>query len=708
MKSTLPLIAVATVSAALLAGAGCAAQRVALDTAPAEIASTQSATTAQASADLGVDFWYALARKRNVTNDEATRALLSHLDDAAAHADYPARIERLKARRLLPTDFSAGAEANVRRGDLAVALCRALKIDGGLTARIAGLTPRYATRALVFEGIYPESTPNQSFTGAEFVGVIGALDDRRRGNPADVPAEEIPGLQEPRLAMDGPPTLDYRLEPLVYTQPAGDAPVYLMMQDGAAQPAGATTQGAPRKLRVFVTAVQDPAEFRRNATAPWEKARVGLVLDENAEFRTGDKGSIRFNIPPGQTFTLDRLGSCKVAEAAFDGNKVKTTVGLEQGRVRMDINPTGAASKSQIEKVDFDSARMAEAGVVHDTQIRSPNSALAVRGTRVSLLDQPPYAPLATSLTGRAEYLNTRRQAVAFGAAGARAQVQGDESSAADSSARRSRSEIPPAAGASAFDAAQLNRVLSTGGFLRGDVVVGNASVDPLRDFAGVPLVFLLQFGSENATNFQDLNLAVVTPRSTTTTPDFVANGPFTQALNPKTPGYEAYRAANYPKTSPSGGAISRNAVSVPPQFATSGGSTFFRASEAASFPQADAGSYRVAVYNFIDVPDGTSAPGRGSDPVPYRLSVLLNGRLLLIDANDTGVGLFETRVYDLDGFTTTPDTAAGTRRLRNAALPKLNINRLPAGTRADLPRANTPPTVRAPINPRPVAGPKQ
>lgn len=585
----------------VVGGAGCADAPRRSPTASASLATAP--TTQRSARSQDTAFWYDLARRGAVTNAQATTALLSHFDDPAADAEYGARVARLKEMGYWPEGFRGAPEANVNRGDVAVAICRALRIRGGLTAAVVGLTPRYATRALIFEGIYPDSTPNQAFTGAEFVGILGAMDDRTRGDPSKLPAEQIPGYEESKLAIDGPPVRDYRLEPLVNVEPMGDAPVYMMLQDGSAAPAGATTQGVSRKLRVFVTAVQgEQAEFKRKPDSAWERARVGLVLDENAEFRTGDKSSIRFNIPPGQTFTLDRLSSCKVSEAAFDGSKVKTTVGLEQGRVRMDVNPTGPGSKREIEKVDFDSARMAEAGVVHDTQIRSPNSALAVRGTRVSLLDQPPYAPLATSLTGRAEFLNTRRQVVAFGAAGAQAQVQGDDGGAADSSGRSSQVPIPRAVGASAFDAAQLNRVIARGGFLRGDVIVGNASVDFREQFRNVPLAFVMQFGNPGSTSYQDLNLYVASPVSTADKPDFVANGPFTEALNNKAPGYAAYRAANYPKVSAvTGGQISRNAVTVPPDITQRGNTAAFLATEVAAWGRNyPVGDYQVEVTNFV------------------------------------------------------------------------------------------------------------
>lgn len=616
-------------------------------------------------ADAG-QFWYLLSRAGKVTNDTATRAILLHVDDPAAGADYDGRVAAMKARKMLPKDFKAPAGSSADRGDLAVAICQILDLKGGMMSRLLPGNPRYATRTLVFEGVYPDSTPQQGFTGAEFVGVIGAIDDRRRGNPTDVSAEQIPGYAEPVASLDGPPVLDYRIQPLVFTVPERDVPRYFMIQDPPAAPAGGeAAAGVKKKLRVFVTAVQgDQAEFRRTADGAWEKARVGLVLDEGAELRTGDKSSIRFNIPPGQTFTLDRLGTVKVAEASQSGNVVKTQVAMEAGRVRMDVNETGAGSKAQIEKVDFDAARMAEAGVVHDTTIRSPNSALAVRGTKVSLFDQAPYAPRAVSLTGRAEFLNTRRQIVSFGGAGRRTEVEGKQTGAAENAALIATPQVPTAVAATEFDAAQLNRVLSTGGFIRGDVVVGNASVDVNNDFKSTSLGFVMSFGAPGSNAFQDLNLAVISPLSNATTPDFVANGPFTTALNPGAPGYAEFRAKNYPKTSPSGGAISRNSVVVPEAYAQSGGSTFFRGTEFASWPAGyPQGTYRVVVTNFIDATG--EPPGKGSNPIPATVNVIVNGRSIgVLGGFNQPVGLYESLVLPFD-TSQIPASAQNLRPLR-------------------------------------------
>jgi hypothetical protein len=94
---------------------------------------------------------------------------------------------------MLPRGWNEPATDAVRRGTLAVAIMRLLGERGGVTTTLLGPTPRYAVRELMFLNVYPSSTPNQSFSGNEFVGIIGRIEDYQRGNPADVPAAVLPG-----------------------------------------------------------------------------------------------------------------------------------------------------------------------------------------------------------------------------------------------------------------------------------------------------------------------------------------------------------------------------------------------------------------------------------------------------------------------------------------------------------------------------------
>jgi hypothetical protein len=171
-----------------------------------------------------------------------------------------------------------------------------------------------------------------------------------------------------------------------------------------AQPA--TTQTEREPLKATITGVEGMVQVRDNETAPWRKATVDMVLNEDAEFRTGPKSAVRFTIPPNQTVTLDRLGTVKLLTVAREGGKIKTNLGMKYGRTRYDIEA---------------------AGQEHESSISSPSSTLAVRGTDVSLYDQRPFRAEAVSLTGRADFREGKKQ-LAFGGknAGKTKVAQGD------------------------------------------------------------------------------------------------------------------------------------------------------------------------------------------------------------------------------------------------------------------------------------------
>ncbi len=132
-----------------------------------------------------LDFWHDLALRPLVANDEAFHALLLFVDGKDENADYASRVQALKDRKMLPGSFNAGADEAITRGDLAVALAGALDIKGGVMLRLTGGTsPRYATRELIYQGIYPQGADYQTFNGTQFVGIIAQAEDyQRQRNP---------------------------------------------------------------------------------------------------------------------------------------------------------------------------------------------------------------------------------------------------------------------------------------------------------------------------------------------------------------------------------------------------------------------------------------------------------------------------------------------------------------------------------------------
>jgi len=148
--------------------AGCRSAQVA-EPLTAELAGNEPTTQ--------VEFWHTLAERPVVSNDEAAHALLLYLDGEDNADGYEARIADLKSRGILPGGFDRPAGEAVRRGDLAVAVCKILEIKGGVIMRAFGPNPRYCTRELVYMQIYPPSSPHQTFSGSDFVSLVGRVED---------------------------------------------------------------------------------------------------------------------------------------------------------------------------------------------------------------------------------------------------------------------------------------------------------------------------------------------------------------------------------------------------------------------------------------------------------------------------------------------------------------------------------------------------
>jgi hypothetical protein len=204
------------------------------------------------------------------------------------------------------------------------------------------------------------------------------------------------------------------LAPHARAMQAADAPDAVAATEPAATaPAeGAATEApAPTAMKVVVQEVKGLVQVRTADGQPWQPAKVGMEVNEGAEFRTGPRSSVTCVIPPDQTIVLDRLGTVKVAEAVRSGDKIKTDLVMKYGRSSYAIEAAGAQ---------------------HESTIRSPSSTLAVRGTRVSLYDQPPFVPEARSFTGRATYQNAKRQ-LRLGGPGRGARIRADRADAADS-----------------------------------------------------------------------------------------------------------------------------------------------------------------------------------------------------------------------------------------------------------------------------------
>jgi hypothetical protein len=219
-----------------------------------------------------------------------------------------------------------------------------------------------------------------------------------------------------------------------------------------------------------------------------------MAVDELAEFRTGVRSAVRIEIPPDQTITLDRMGVMKLVTAVRQAGVIRTEVGMKYGRTRYDIE---------------------EAGEDHVSTLTSPSSTLAIRGTRVSLYDQRPFRAEATSLTGRADFKDVRKQ-VAFGGKGAgKTKVNTEQPNAAAASLSLTVVDPGVSLARTSAEAGIIDTLLSRGSTVSFDRDAGINVVRggfPPTDAQLVPaLPGVLNFVVRWDTN-SDLNLSVSSP----------------------------------------------------------------------------------------------------------------------------------------------------------------------------------------------------
>ncbi|MGD9692556.1 MAG: hypothetical protein AB7G17_11095 [Phycisphaerales bacterium] len=135
-------------------------------------------------------FWTALESQRTLTNHDALHGLFLLADGADTHATYEERVASARDRQWISAkEPNPVANESISVGRVASAAARIAEIKGGLSMRLAGPTPRYATRELVYMGLLPDRTENQSMSGLEFLDLIGRMEDH-------MAAEEARSLEE--------------------------------------------------------------------------------------------------------------------------------------------------------------------------------------------------------------------------------------------------------------------------------------------------------------------------------------------------------------------------------------------------------------------------------------------------------------------------------------------------------------------------------
>lgn len=162
----------------------------------AQLAGPLAPELAGSDPDAQMEFWHTLALRTTVSNDEAFHGLLLYLDGKDDAGDYSQRVAQLESRGMLNAGFDRPAAEAVSRGTLARALVTTLQIKGGVMLRVVGPRPRYAVRELQYVGIYPRSSPQQTFSGSQYVAVIGRVEDYARAQPLNRPKAPLPDEEQ--------------------------------------------------------------------------------------------------------------------------------------------------------------------------------------------------------------------------------------------------------------------------------------------------------------------------------------------------------------------------------------------------------------------------------------------------------------------------------------------------------------------------------
>lgn len=183
LKSITRLVPLLGMIALVAVAAGCQ---------PTKVNTTLMPAYAGSEDDVQMEFWHRLAEKPMTSNNEAFHALLIFVDGEDSAERYYQRVDKLKRKGMLMKNFDGHANDAVSRGTMAVALLKALDLKGGVIISLFGPSPRYATRELRFRNIYPESSPNQTFSGGEFIGLIGRAQDWNDAQQAMAAAEQLP------------------------------------------------------------------------------------------------------------------------------------------------------------------------------------------------------------------------------------------------------------------------------------------------------------------------------------------------------------------------------------------------------------------------------------------------------------------------------------------------------------------------------------
>ncbi len=102
---------------------------------------------------------------------DGLRAVAGLVAGAPLDEPFAAIRKRVVDEGVMPDSWDALEESELTKGHLAYLLCGALKIKGGLTMRIVGITRRYALREAIYVGLIERGSTEEFVSGRELIDV---------------------------------------------------------------------------------------------------------------------------------------------------------------------------------------------------------------------------------------------------------------------------------------------------------------------------------------------------------------------------------------------------------------------------------------------------------------------------------------------------------------------------------------------------------
>ncbi|MBN2375486.1 MAG: hypothetical protein JXD22_03740 [Sedimentisphaerales bacterium] len=124
--------------------------------------------------DGSAELAFKLAFKEWGTNAEACSMMLYLVEGEDRGETFEQKQQLLQSKGILPGNLELSADEPVRKGTLALMLCRALDIKGGLFMHLVGGS-RYAYREAVYLEFMQGGSEREYLTGPEVVDIMGRV-----------------------------------------------------------------------------------------------------------------------------------------------------------------------------------------------------------------------------------------------------------------------------------------------------------------------------------------------------------------------------------------------------------------------------------------------------------------------------------------------------------------------------------------------------